>query len=59
MKSSAQDKVEGGLKQAAGKIKEETGQALGNPRMEGEGAAKKLEGQAQRKVGDVKKVFNK
>jgi uncharacterized protein YjbJ (UPF0337 family) len=58
MKSSTTDKIEGGLREAKGKVKEEVGQATGNADLEGRGVAEKMAGKAQRKVGDVKKVFN-
>ena len=42
-----------------GKVKEETGKAIGNPDLEDRGTAEKVEGKVQNKVGDVKKVFGK
>ena len=57
MKSSTQDKVEGTAKNIAGRVKEVTGKAVGNPRLQADGRAEKIEGQVQKKVGDIKKVF--
>ena len=48
------DRIEGSAKQAGGAIKEKAGQALGDKKMEGEGAAKKAEGKVQNAVGGVK-----
>lgn len=48
------DQVKGRVKEAAGKIKEETGDALDNKRMENEGRADKVKGQAQGGYGDAK-----
>ena len=57
MKSSTQDKIEGSAKTLAGKIKEEAGKAVGNPRLEAKGDCDQIEGNAQKKVGEIKKVF--
>jgi uncharacterized protein YjbJ (UPF0337 family) len=59
MKSSTRDKIEGGIKEAKGKVKEKTGRAVGNPDLQDRGTAEKISGKVQRKVGDVKKVFGK
>jgi uncharacterized protein YjbJ (UPF0337 family) len=59
MDSSTKDKFKGGLHEAKGKIKEETGKATGNRDLEDRGAAEKTAGKVQKKVGDVKKVFGK
>jgi uncharacterized protein YjbJ (UPF0337 family) len=48
------DQVKGRLNEAKGKVKEETGKALGNPRMQGEGHAEKATGKAQGAWGDAK-----
>jgi uncharacterized protein YjbJ (UPF0337 family) len=57
MKSSTQDKVEGTAKNIAGRIKEVTGKAVGNPRLQADGKAEKVEGKIQKKVGEIKKVL--
>jgi len=59
MKSSTKDKIKGGINEAKGKVKEETGRATGNPDLRDRGTAEKISGKVQRKVGDVKKVFGK
>ncbi|MDQ6626570.1 MAG: CsbD family protein [Verrucomicrobiota bacterium] len=59
MSSSTNDKIKGTAKEAAGKVKEETGKAIGNPDLQGRGTAEKTEGKVERKVGEVKKVFGK
>lgn len=59
MKSSNQDKVEGGAKQASGKVKEVAGRAVGNPDLEARGTTEKAAGKVQSKVGDIKKVVDK
>ena len=48
------DRVEGAVKQAAGAVKENVGAALGDKKMEGEGAAKRAEGKVQNAYGGAK-----
>lgn len=57
MKSSIRDRAEGMGRQAKGKAKEIAGRATNNPDLEGEGMGEQIAGTAQRKVGQVKKVF--
>jgi uncharacterized protein YjbJ (UPF0337 family) len=59
MNSSAKDKVMGTAKVAVGNVKEQAGKATGNPDLQDEGTAERLEGNVQKKVGEVKKVFGK
>ena len=59
MSSSTHDKAEGTAKEVAGKVKEKTGEIIGNPDLQDRGAAEKVEGKVEKKVGDVKKVFGK
>jgi uncharacterized protein YjbJ (UPF0337 family) len=57
MKSSTRDKIKGAFKEAKGKSKEKAGEATGNPDLRDRGTAEKAGGKVQRKIGDVKKVF--
>ena len=57
MKSSIRDRAEGAGRQAKGKAKEIAGRATNNPDLEGEGMGEQIAGTAQRKAGQVKKVF--
>ena len=59
MSSSTHDKVEGTAREVAGKVKEKTGEAIGNPDLQDRGTAEKVGGKVERKVGDIKKVFGK
>ena len=59
MKSSTRDKVEGTANQVKGKVKEQTGKAVGNPNLRDEGLADQAAGKVQKKAGDVKKVFDR
>ena len=59
MKSSTRDKAAGTTKDLAGKVKQEVGKSTKNPRLQDEGTADRAEGKVQKKVGDVKKVFNR
>ena len=57
MNSSTKDRVKGTAKETIGKVKEETGKAIGNPNLRDRGTAEKVAGKVERKVGEVKKVF--
>jgi uncharacterized protein YjbJ (UPF0337 family) len=59
MNSSTTNKVKGTAREAVGKVKEETGKAVGNPDLQDRGTAEKVAGKVERKIGDVKKVFGK
>lgn len=47
------------MKEVTGKIKEKTGEATRDPDLADEGTAENLGGKIQKKVGDIKKVFEK
>jgi len=57
MRSSTKDKIKGGFREAKGNLKEKAGNATGDPNLRDRGTAEKAGGKVQRKVGDVKKVF--
>jgi uncharacterized protein YjbJ (UPF0337 family) len=59
MDSSTTDKVKGTAKEVSGKVKEKTGNAIGNPDLQDRGTTEKVAGKVERKIGDVKKVFGK
>ena len=59
MRSSTKDKVEGKGKEVKGAVKEKIGQVTNNPNLQDEGTAEKVGGKVQKKVGDIKKVFEK
>lgn len=59
MKNSSTDKIEGALHEAKGKIKENVGQVTNDRDLEAKGRAENLDGKIQKKVGQVKQVFNK
>ena len=59
MESSTHDKVEGGAKEAIGKVKEKTGKAIGDQDLQDRGTAENVGGKVERKIGDVKKVLGK
>ena len=46
--------VKGGMKEAGGAVKEATGKAVGNDRMEAEGAVDKAEGNTEKNYGKAK-----
>jgi uncharacterized protein YjbJ (UPF0337 family) len=47
------DQVKGRVKEAAGKVKKNTGRAIGSARMEAKGLAKEVAGKLQKTVGDL------
>jgi len=59
MKDSTKDKVKGAVHELKGKVKERVGQATNDPNLAAEGSDEKLGGKIQKKVGDIKKVFEK
>jgi uncharacterized protein YjbJ (UPF0337 family) len=59
MQSSTKDKAEGKIHEVKGAVKEKVGRATDNPKLEDEGTAEKIGGKVQKKVGDIKKVFEK
>lgn len=48
------DQVEGGMKDAKGKVKEGVGKMTGNERLEAEGHMDQAKGKVQKGVGDLK-----
>jgi uncharacterized protein YjbJ (UPF0337 family) len=59
MTSSTTDKIEGKLHEAKGKVKETVGQVTNNPALEAEGQDENTSGKVQKKIGQIKKVFEK
>ena len=59
MNSSTTEKIKGAAHEAKGKVKEMAGKATGNRELEARGTAEKFAGKAERKAGDIKKVFEK
>ena len=57
MKSSTRDKIKGAFTEGKGKVKEKAGKATGDPDLRDRGTAEKAGGKVQRKIGDLKKVF--
>ena len=57
MRSSTKDKIKGGFREAKGTVKERAGKAIENPNLRDRGTAEKAGGKVQRKIGDLKKVF--
>lgn len=59
MKPSTKDQVEGTLHEMKGKAKEAAGRVTDNPKLTAEGRVEEVAGTVQKKVGQVKKVFEK
>ena len=50
------DQVKGAIKDAAGKVQEKAGQAVGSKEQQAKGIAKQVEGKTQGQVGSAKEV---
>ena len=59
MKPSTKDQVEGTLREMKGKAKEAAGRVTDNPKLTTQGRVEGLAGTVQKKVGQVKRVFEK
>jgi uncharacterized protein YjbJ (UPF0337 family) len=57
MKSSTHDKAEGTAKIIEGQVKEVTGNAIGNPRLQAAGKAEKSEGKALKTIANIEKAL--
>ena len=51
------DQVKGSVKDAAGKLQEKAGEAIGSTEQQAKGLAKQIEGKTEKKVGDAKEVL--
>lgn len=59
MKPSTKDQVEGTFRQAKGTIKEVAGDLTDNPKLEAEGTGEKIDGNVQKKIGQIKRIWEK
>jgi uncharacterized protein YjbJ (UPF0337 family) len=59
MKSSTKNEIAGKVHEVKGKIKEKVGRLTNDPELEGEGIGEKIAGKVQKKIGQLKKVFEK
>jgi uncharacterized protein YjbJ (UPF0337 family) len=57
--SGSRDKAEGTLHEVKGKVKEVAGELSDNPKLEAEGTGEKIAGKVQKKIGQIKKVWEK
>jgi uncharacterized protein YjbJ (UPF0337 family) len=57
MKTSTTDKILGTAKIVTGDVKQATGKAVGNVRLQNDGKTEKVEGKLQKKVGEIEKVL--
>ncbi|HEY0330202.1 MAG TPA: CsbD family protein [Rhodopseudomonas sp.] len=53
---STTDKIKGAANEAIGKAKQGIGEAVGNERLQGEGALQEAKGHGQKAVGDAKEA---
>ena len=59
MNNSTQDKVEGKIHEVKGKVKEKIGETTNDPDMQAEGVDESTGGTVQKKIGQIKQVFEK
>jgi uncharacterized protein YjbJ (UPF0337 family) len=59
MKPSTEDQLKGAIHEVKGAVKQKAGQVINNPDLEAEGQSEKIAGTVQKKVGQIKKVFEK
>ena len=57
MKPSTKDQIKGKLHVVRGKIRETAGRVTNDPNLEASGQAENLSGKIQKKVGQIKQVF--
>ena len=57
--SSTGDKIKGVTDEAAGSVKQGVGKAVGNEKLQVEGAAQKVKGAAEKATGDAKSAIKK
>ncbi|SEL87601.1 CsbD-like [Roseateles sp. YR242] len=50
------DQVKGAVKDAAGKVQQKTGEAIGSTEQQAKGLARQAEGKVQKSYGDAKEV---
>ena len=51
------DQVKGAVKDAAGKLQQKTGEAIGSTDQQAKGLVRQVEGKVQKAYGDVKEVL--
>jgi uncharacterized protein YjbJ (UPF0337 family) len=51
------DQIKGAVKNAAGKVQQQTGKVIGSTEQQVKGVVKQAEGQTQKAFGDVKEVI--
>jgi uncharacterized protein YjbJ (UPF0337 family) len=59
MKTSTQDKLEGGFHEVKGTVKEQVGKATNDRDLKAEGKAEKKAGKVQQKIGHAKEAVAK
>ena len=59
MSNSTEDKIKGEATRLKGDVKEGIGKLVGNEKLQAEGKVDQAAGTIEKKVGDVKKVFDK
>ena len=59
MMPGTDDEIAGQIHEVKGTVKENVGRLTNDPDLEGEGIGERIAGKIQKKIGQVKKVFEK
>ena len=59
VRESTKDQVKGSARELKGKVKQGVGRAARRPDIEAEGTVDRASGKVQKKVGQIKRVFEK
>ena len=59
MKTSTTDQIEGKIHELKGDLKEKVGEVMGNEDLKAEGQDENFAGKVQKKIGEIKQVFDK
>jgi uncharacterized protein YjbJ (UPF0337 family) len=59
MKSSTKDRIKGKFHEMKGTAKENAGRVVDNPDLQSDGQSENLAGKVQKKIGQIKNVFEK
>lgn len=57
MRNSKKDQLAGKAREMKGSLKEKTGRALNNKKMESKGRIERVGGKVRKKIGEIEKVF--
>jgi uncharacterized protein YjbJ (UPF0337 family) len=59
MQPSTKDQIKGKFHEVKGEVKEKAGRVVNDPDLEAEGHSENLAGKVQKKIGQIKEVFER